>query len=71
MSRMFNPPHPGEVLQAYLPEGTSVTGAAQKLGVSRQALSVILKVSDRMRGDFSNLSERKLMDCLTRLGFDV
>ncbi len=24
-----------------------------------------------MRGDFSNVSERKLMDCLTRLGFDI
>lgn len=24
-----------------------------------------------MRGDFINLSERKLMDCLTRLGFDI
>jgi len=24
------------------------------------------KVSDMMRGDFTNLSERKLMDCLTR-----
>jgi antitoxin HigA-1 len=42
MSRMFNPPHPGEVLQQYLPEGTSITGAAQKLGVSRQALSAVL-----------------------------
>ncbi|MSQ74115.1 MAG: hypothetical protein EXR27_23025 [Betaproteobacteria bacterium] len=29
------------------------------------------KVSDMMRGDFSNLSERKLMDCLTRLGYEV
>ena len=29
------------------------------------------KVSDMMRGDFSNLSERKLMDCLTRLGYDM
>ena len=29
------------------------------------------KVSDMMRGDFTNLSERKLMDCLTRLGYDV
>jgi predicted XRE-type DNA-binding protein len=29
------------------------------------------KVSDMMRGDLSNLSERKLMDCLTRLGFDI
>jgi addiction module HigA family antidote len=42
MSRMFNPPRPGEVLQEYLPEGVSVTEAAQKLGVSRQALSAIL-----------------------------
>jgi hypothetical protein len=24
-----------------------------------------------MRGDFANLSERKLMDCLTRLGYDI
>jgi predicted XRE-type DNA-binding protein len=30
-----------------------------------------LKVSDMMRGDFSNLSKRKLMDCLTRLEYDI
>lgn len=42
MSRMFNPPHPGAVLQEYLPTGLSVTDAAQKLGVSRQSLSAIL-----------------------------
>ena len=24
-----------------------------------------------MRGDFANFSERKLMDCLTRLGYDI
>ena len=29
------------------------------------------KVSDMMRGYFSNLSGRKLMDCLTRLGYDI
>ena len=29
------------------------------------------KVSGMMRGDFTNLSERKLMDCLTRLGYDI
>ena len=29
------------------------------------------KVSDMMRDDFSNLSERKLMDCLNRLGYDI
>jgi addiction module HigA family antidote len=39
---MFNPPHPGEVLKEYLPEHVSVTVAAKKLGVSRQAFSAIL-----------------------------
>ena len=29
------------------------------------------KVSCMMRGDFTNLSERKLMECLTRLGYDI
>lgn len=28
-------------------------------------------VSAMMRGDFANLSERKLMDCLNRLGYDI
>jgi predicted XRE-type DNA-binding protein len=39
--------------------------AAKRMGISQP------KVSDMMRGDFSNLSERKLMDCLTRLGYDI
>lgn len=29
------------------------------------------KVSGMMRGDFTNLSERKLMECLNRLGYDI
>ena len=29
------------------------------------------KVSAMLRGDFSNMSERKLMDCLNRLGYDI
>ena len=29
------------------------------------------EVSNMMRGDFTKLSERKLMDCLTRLGYDI
>ena len=29
------------------------------------------EVSGMMRRDLSNLSERKLMDCLTRLGYDI
>jgi predicted XRE-type DNA-binding protein len=29
------------------------------------------KVSGLMRGDFANLSESKLMECLNRLGYDI
>ena len=42
--RMFNPPHPAEIIKAdILPElGLSVTEAARQLGVSRVALSRVL-----------------------------
>lgn len=39
--------------------------AAKRMGISQP------KVSGMMRGDFTNLSERKLMDCLNRLGYDI
>jgi antitoxin HigA-1 len=39
---MFNPAHPGELLREYMPAEMSVTEAAQRLGVSRQALSALL-----------------------------
>lgn len=29
------------------------------------------KLSSLFRGDFSNVSERKLMDCLNQLGYDI
>lgn len=29
------------------------------------------KVSGMMHSNFTNLSERKLMDCLNRLGYDI
>jgi addiction module HigA family antidote len=38
---MHNPPHPGEVLREWLAE-ISVTEAAQRLGVTRAALSRVL-----------------------------
>lgn len=43
-TRMFNPPHPGELLQdTVLAEGRiSVTEFAKKLGVSRVALSRVV-----------------------------
>lgn len=42
MSRMFNPAHPGEVLREWLPEGMTVTQAAQELHVARVTLSKVL-----------------------------
>ena len=39
--------------------------AAKRMGITQP------KVSDMMRGDLANLSERKLMDCLIRLGYDI
>lgn len=42
--RMYNPPHPGEVLKTLClePLQVSVTEAAKALGVSRKTLSAIL-----------------------------
>ena len=42
MSRMHNPPHPGEVLQDTVLEEISVTEFARRLGVSRVALSRVV-----------------------------
>ncbi len=44
MSRMYNPPHPGETLRDdVLPAlGLSVTEAAEQLGVARPSLSRVL-----------------------------
>lgn len=42
MSRMLNPAHPGEVLREWLPEGMTVTKAAEELQVSRVTLSKVL-----------------------------
>lgn len=42
MTNMFNPAHPGKVLQEYIPKSVRVTEAARRLGVSRQALSALL-----------------------------
>src|SRR5580658_7137010 len=41
MTRMYNPPHPGEVLKEYLGDVT-VTEAARRLGVGRVTLQRIV-----------------------------
>ena len=54
-----------EIRKAMRSRGLTQQDAAKLMGITQP------KVSDMMRGDFSNLSERKLMDCLTRLGYDI
>lgn len=54
-----------EIRKAMRSLGLTQQEAAKRMGITQP------KVSDMMRGDFSNLSERKLMDCLTRLGYDI
>ena len=54
-----------EIRKAMQSRGLTQQEAAKRMGITQP------KVSDMMRGDFSNLSERKLMDCLTRLGYDI
>ena len=39
--------------------------AAQRIGLTQP------KVSALLRGEFTNFQERKLMDCLNRIGYDV
>ena len=54
-----------EIRKAMRSLGLTQQDAAKRMGITQP------KVSDMMRGDFTNLSERKLMDCLTRLGYDI
>jgi predicted XRE-type DNA-binding protein len=46
-------------------ELTTQKAAAERMGIPQP------KVCAMLRGDFTNLSERKLMDCLNRLGYDI
>jgi predicted XRE-type DNA-binding protein len=54
-----------EIRKAMRHLGLTQKAAAERMGITQP------KVSDMMRGDFSNLSERKLMDCLNKLGYDI
>jgi predicted XRE-type DNA-binding protein len=54
-----------EIRKAMRQQGLTQQAAATVMGITQP------KVSDMMRGDFTNLSERKLMDCLNRLGYDI
>lgn len=54
MSRMFNPPHSGEVLKdGVMVEGVTVTGLAKQLGVTRVALSRVLNAHAGISADMA------------------
>ena len=53
-----------------------ITRAVRRLGLTQEEAGRRMgipqpKVSGMMRGEFANLSERKLMECLNRLGYDI
>jgi predicted XRE-type DNA-binding protein len=53
-----------------------ITRAVRRLDLSQEEAGRRMgipqpKVSGILRGDFSDLSERKLMECLNRLGYDI
>jgi len=54
-----------EIRKAIRQQGLTQQAAAARMGLTQP------KVSNMMRGDFSNVSERKLMACLNRLGYDI
>lgn len=52
MTKMHNPPHPGEILREWLEE-VSVTDAAQHLGIARATLSRVLNGSAGISADMA------------------
>ena len=52
MTRMHNPPHPGEVLREYLGDIT-ITEAAVKLGVNRVTLSRVVSGASGVSADMA------------------
>ena len=54
-----------EITRAIRRLGLTQQEAGRQMGISQA------KVSGLVRGDFSNLSESKLMECLKRLGYDI
>ena len=54
-----------EITKAVRKLGLTQDEAARRMGITQP------KVSGMLGGDFANLSERKLMDCLNRLGYDI
>jgi predicted XRE-type DNA-binding protein len=64
--------------ELYIKSGLAITmmQTMRRLGLTQQQAAVKMgisqaKISALTRGDFTNLSEPKLMQCLNRLGYDI
>ena len=53
MGRMFNPPHPGEVLREFLPDDMTIEEVARRLAISRVQLSRILNGRSAISADMA------------------
>ena len=55
MTRMHNPPHPGEVLRdgVFLGTGVTVTAFARRIGVTRVTLSNVLNGKNGVSSDMA------------------
>lgn len=53
MARMHNPPHPGEVLREFLPDGMTLEEVARRLGVSRVQFSRVLNGRSSISADMA------------------
>jgi len=53
MARMYEPPHPGEVLREFLPDGMTIEEVARRLGVSRVQLSRVLNGRSAISADMA------------------
>src|SRR5688572_17653825 len=54
-----------EIARAIRERGLTQEDAGGRMGLTQPKVSALLK------GEFSNFSERKLMDCLNLLGYDI
>lgn len=54
-----------EITRAVRRLGLTQGEAGRRMGIAQPRVSALL------RGGFANLSERKLMECLNRLGYDI
>jgi addiction module HigA family antidote len=53
MGRMFNPPHPGEILREFLPDDMTIEEVARRLAISRVQLSRILNTRSAISADMA------------------